>query len=370
MNTAVAALQHQQAPDLINMAGRVMQLKQMQGQMQDRKMDRQNAAMAAIEEQKATERKEVLASNDFALNLLSGVNSPEDLEIAKSQFTARYPQQGEIVNRLLPSYDPNGVEMIRSSLRTESQRLKLEEQKGGIKGFSAGSALFQGGKPIGQVPFAPQKPPTPKFEVFANKAGEQAYIEKGKPIPPGYTKVMGKGTQITVNTGDLGKTTKAKLEKDIIEGTRNIQSFKETGKLFKPKYLTFFGKGKKATAEAMDKLGLSTKEQKELIKERSKWFRQAKADFIAYRKWATGVAGGEKELKEIATSFPDPVKNSPTQYQANLDSIDETTKRVMALNKDFLQSGIDLPSEAEGAGKASGNMGKVVRYDNKGNRIP
>ena len=95
-------------------------------------------------------------------------------------------------------------------------------------------------------------------------------------------------------------------------------------------------------ATAADKDGLSTAGQKGLIKERAAWFRQAEADFIAYRKWATGVAGGEKEMAEIATSFPDPVKNSPTEYRANLDSIEETTKRVLQLNTEFLNSGIDI----------------------------
>lgn len=144
-----------------------------------------------------------------------------------------------------------------------------------------------------------------------------------------------------------------------------------------------FGKGQKIIAEAADKAGIPTKGQKRLIRERSKWFRQAKADFIAYRKWATGVAGGEKELTEIATSFPDPVKNSPTQYEANLDSIEETTKKVLMLNKDFLRSGIDLdqplrkileqaravgiPTPTSSSG-AEGNV--IIHFDAQGNRIP
>ena len=54
------------------------------------------------------------------------------------------------------------------------------------------------------------------------------------------------------------------------------------------------------------------------------------------------MAGGPQELAEIATSFPDPVKNSPTEYSANLDNIEEITKRVLMLNADFLRSGIDM----------------------------
>jgi hypothetical protein len=143
-----------------------------------------------------------------------------------------------------------------------------------------------------------------------------------------------------------------------------------------------FGKGQKIIAEAADKAGIPTRGQKRLIRERSKWFRQAKADFLAYRRWATGVAGGEKELKEIATSYPDPVKNSPTQYMANLNGIEETTKKILMLNVDFLNSGIDLNQPLEKIleqtkrigisvpTSAGGGGNVIIRFDAQGNRIP
>ncbi len=147
---------------------------------------------------------------------------------------------------------------------------------------------------------------------------------------------------VQIFTGDLSKTTRAQVEKDIIQGVRSLGSFKKTRTLFKPEYLTVFGKGEVLLAKKADQLGLSSVSQKRLIRERATWFRRAKADFIAYRKWATGVAGGEKELKEIATAFPDPVKNTPEQYQANLDSIEDTTVEILKLNREFLDSGINF----------------------------
>lgn len=305
-----------------------------------------NAAAVRMEElkykKKSDERKQMIDVNDYALNLLTGVNSEEDLQIAKGQFIARYPEAKGLIDQQLPSYSPRAIEIIRNSLRTETQRFKSEEKEGELKGFGAGTQVYKGGEPKGeQVPFAP---PKPSYDVFEEGiGGNQMYIKHGDEIPEGYRKL--KGTSgVTIQTGQqgLGKTTKTMLEKNIIEGTKNIQSFRETGKLFKREYLTVFGKGNRMAAGAADKLGLSTKSQKTLIRERSKWFRQAKADFIAFRKWATGVAGGEKEMAEIATAFPDPVKNSPEQYLANLDNIEETTKRVLMLNVDFLRSGIDM----------------------------
>lgn len=396
-NASIPAIQQFQAPDIMNAASKALQIRTYRDQIQSLKERNQNTAnleqQKFLAEQKAVQRKNSLEASDFALNILSGVNSPEDLEIAKGQFNARYPQYMGMTEEVMSDYSPQKIEMIRNTLRTETQRLKKEEsewereeseqeRKDKITGFGAGSALYKEGKSIGQVPFAPTKPPAPKFEVFSDSSGNQVYIEKGKSIPEGYSKVQAKGTQVTIQTGDLGKTTKAKLESDIIEGTRNIQSFQGTRGSFKPEYLTMFGKGQKLLAEVADKAGIPTKGQKQLIRERSKWFRQAKADFIAYRKWATGVAGGEKELKEIATSFPDPVKNSPTQYEANLDSIEETTKRVLMLNADFLQSGIDLNQPLEKVLEQARKVGVptlvptgkgggiVIRYDAQGNRIP
>jgi hypothetical protein len=132
------------------------------------------------------------------------------------------------------------------------------------------------------------------------------------------------------------------VESEIIEGVKNVQSFRKTGEMFKDEYLEVMGKGKKKAAEIMDKAGVSTEDQRKYINEYAQWFRQAKSDFLAYRKWVTGVAGGEKEMQEIATAFPDPVNNSPEQYKANLKSIEETTKRVLQLNADFLRLGIDM----------------------------
>jgi hypothetical protein len=392
-NASIPAIQQFQIPDVANSATKFLQLKGYRDQIQNvANIQQGELVQEQIKfqaEQKAVQRKNSIEANDFALNLLTGVNSAEDLDIAKRQFNARYPEHAGAVGQLLPSYKPEAIEMIRNSLRTETQRLKEEgeewERKNKISGFGAGSALYRGGKPLEQVPFAPTKPPAPKFEVFQNNTGDQVYVKKGDKIPEGYSKVIAKGTQVTIQTGDLGKTTKTGLEQDIIMGIQNIQSFQRTRELFKPEYLTMFGKGQKLIAEVADKAGIPTKGQKKLIRERSRWFRQAKADFIAYRKWATGVAGGEKELKEIATAYADPVKNSPTQYLANLNGIEETTKRILMTNVAFLRSGIDIDQPLEkvleqarriGVPSPPGTLpavskteGIVIRFDAQGNRI-
>jgi hypothetical protein len=327
------------------------------------------AAAKLAETKRAAGRKEKIEAYDYALNLLSSVNSQEDMVLAKKILQAKYPDTSDGIEAMLPKYDPQAVKLIRRSLRTETQKLKLEQQENELKGFGPGTQIYKGGQKMEQVPFAPQKD---NFEVFANADGDEIYVKEGGKIPKGYNKVRGTGTTVNVNTGNTGltKASTTAVQKDVMEGIKNVESFQETRKLFKPEYLTLFGKGEKMTAQVADKLGISTEEQKKLIRDRSAWFRQAKADFIAYRKWATGVAGGEKELKEIATSFPDPVKNSPTEYQANLDNIEETTERVLRLNKDFLKVGTKAREEAaKGDGEPVPVKKKILKYDKQGNRI-
>jgi hypothetical protein len=223
-NASIPAIQQFQMPDPANTAARFLQLKALRQQGQNAavlgqqkfgleqqkfqagQQEAQNAALLKQQkfqaEQASTKRKNSIEVNDFALNLLSGVNSPEDLEIAKGQFNARYPQFADMTSKIMADYSPQKVEMIRNSLRTETQRLKTEdlewERENKLEGFGAGTAIYKGGKPMGQVPFAPTKPSAPKFEVFSDSGGNQVYVEKGKPIPEGYSKVQTKGTQVTI----------------------------------------------------------------------------------------------------------------------------------------------------------------------------
>jgi len=359
-----------QMPQTGNMAAKILSGITMQDKIKAdnnsaalKLMEIQNKALSEKNKALSEKNKQSIEMNDYALNLLSGVNSDEDLEIAKRQFAARYPEQSDQVNELLPMYHPRAVELIRNSLRTESDRLRMEE----VKGFAPGSMLMKGDEVMGTVPFKPKEAPNPTYDVFEGPDGDQIYVAKGSKIPEGYKQVKGSG--VTINTGDLGKSTQNKLEQDIIEADKNIQSFNETRKSFKDDYLTYLGKGMRKIAEMMDKSGISTEDQRKYINDYNTWFRQAKADFIAYRKWATGVAGGEKELKEIATSFPDPVNNSPEQYKANLDSIEETTRRVLELNRDYLQLGIKYGKQKPAAKSkpAGGNI--IIRFDSEGNMI-
>lgn len=402
-----------QVPAQPNVAGGVMSALQTRNMLQSLSTEGTGANQAqmgnaaanmlgAQTESNESRRKASIEMNEFALNVLSGVNSQEDLNMATRIFAGRYPAQAKLINIMFPggTYNPQGVKMLKEALLDTTEKLKQQELD--TSQYNAETARMEAekpilspgqqisdrstGEPVGeQVPFKPAAPEG--FELFQNDSGEQMYVQEGTTnIPSGYTRVeTGEGSvNVEVNTGDLTKPAQTQLQKDIVQGVQNIASFRKTADLFQDEYLTYLGKADKWIAEKMDKAGIATEDQKALITEYNGWFRQAKADFIAYRKWATGVAGGEKELVEIATSFPDPVKNSPTQYRANIQNIEKTTRDVLTMNAAFLESGIDtnqplqaIFAEIKEKGvdipdmpTSSGGGLEPMKFDSEGNLIP
>lgn len=158
----------------------------------------------------------------------------------------------------------------------------------------------------------------------------------GGPIPEGWRVVRPGVTTITEERipGELPpmeKATKTRIEKEIQEADTRISAFKQMSPpdifergLFKDEYLTFKGQWKAGLAPWKEKLGMDIDEA--WLDARQQWYQLSKAQFLAYRKWVTGVAGGEKEMAEIAKSYPDPDKNSPTEYKANLSRALKTTQ--------------------------------------------
>ena len=196
----------------------------------------QNAAvnlMKLEEEKRKASGKEMVERNEFALNALSGVTSDEDLQVAKRIFASRYPGHAEYVDTILPSYNERELSLIRNSLRTETERVKSEENAAKINAYSPGSDLYQGDKKIGSVAPIPTKP---EFELFEDRKGNQVYMQKGGTIPKGYKKVMGKSGGVTVNMGEgkpapSSERTQMNLLFDLKKKLRTVRG------LYKPEFV-------------------------------------------------------------------------------------------------------------------------------------
>lgn len=164
---------------------------------------------------------------------------------------------------------------------------------------------------------------------------DRANISKGRVAAAGATQV------------NLGTSTKAQLEKDIISADSNIEGFNNIEASFRPEFLTIGGKVKAGTQRFVDKVGAGDALGTEFLQQRATWFSQAMSAFIAYRKWATGVAGGEKEMKQIAKAFPDPERNSPAEYIANLKQSRITARKLKTRLLMFRVAGIENPTEEQ-----------------------
>jgi len=150
------------------------------------------------------------------------------------------------------------------------------------------------------------------------------------------------GTDVTVN---LGTSTLTHLEKEIIDADTSLANFDSIESSFNPAFLTYGGKLKAGTQRALDKAGFASNTQ--FLEERATWFSQAMSAFIAYRKWATGTAGGVEELAQIAKAYPDPEKNSPAEYKANLKQSRITARKLKIRLSMFRLAGIDNPTKAQ-----------------------
>jgi hypothetical protein len=140
----------------------------------------------------------------------------------------------------------------------------------------------------------------------------------------------------------LSKPVVTKLQEGIIDSQTQIDAFKQMKSIFKPEYLTYKTQAAAAASNIGDKLGIPTTD---FINERQQWYQASKSQFLAYRKWVTGVAGGEKEMAEIAKSFPDPDKNSPSQYNANLKQAEINARRLQQRYNMFMVNGIKPTKE-------------------------
>lgn len=358
-NASIPAIQQFQMPDVANSAAKFMQLKILRDQAQNIALEQQRGAQEqqreVQERQKATKRKIDIEVKDFALNTLAGVNSAEDLEIAREQFNARYPQYAGTTNKIMSDYTPDKVRMIRNSLRTETQRMKAEEEQetqrwkkeGEITAYGAGSALYRGGEAMGQVPFAPSKPPAPQFEVFQNESGNQAYMKKGDEIPEGWKKVKG-GAGVTINMPRAAPSGEREKLNKLYDFKSQLTRIREE---FDPK---FTGRIQGAIGVVKEATGVGV-EKKQVM------FQQVVRDIAdTLLRLRSGAQINEQEYKRLTKLVPTATLPDET-FLARLDSLTKAIDSSIKTRRRTLEeSGFAVPT---------GEQDIVIRYDAQGNRI-
>ena len=235
------------------------------------------------------------------------------------------------------------LENFRESLRPEfgdvvdsipdptAEMYEQTKQMHGDDPKSKYSSIKQGVGPDGKEVFIGLNKDTDKYEV----------IEGGTPKPSKGMKITttdGTTIETGVSTGGLSKPTKTSLQKDIIENQTSMDSINQLEALYEPEFLTYGGLAKGKLATVMNKM--DPEDRSNFQTRRSAFIGAANQNFLAFRKWATGVSGGEKEMAEIkrATFSED---DSPQDFEAKLGLIKSLKRRLNARMKAALSSGVD-----------------------------
>lgn len=128
----------------------------------------------------------------------------------------------------------------------------------------------------------------------------------------------------------LSKPVKAQLEKEIAKIDKSILESETVLSLWKPEFSTLGAQleawwtRKRERIKGIPIIGELVPvrpEEKRALAEYSRWRGAAGKKFFAFRKWVTGVAGGQLEMDQIREVFPDEKTKSPTEFAAMYDQM-------------------------------------------------
>jgi len=188
-------------------------------------------------------------------------------------------------------------------------------------------------------------------------------------LPPGSPKwlELAKITSggITVNLPSAQKSTIAKMEQAVLDSRKSVLGLDIIDKTFKPEYTEYPFQLQATLTRTIEKFGkkLPTKSGGLLLTGKqlgdyAAWVRQAEEAFLTFRKWATGVAGGEREMAAIreafatkdksATEFKAMVKQAKMFQQAYMAELDRLIRTGSVLNKNTQTKAAQIGMKAAG----------------------
>jgi hypothetical protein len=159
-------------------------------------------------------------------------------------------------------------------------------------------------------------------------------------------------TSLTVNTGDLSKTTKSKLEETILSSGDALTRLNTIQASYKPEYLGIKFRGAQEWATLKDKFGTLKPEEKTQLANFSTYKQNATQNLNQTIKDLTGSAMGVQEAERIISTLPNAGTglfdgDSPTQFESKLNNAIEQTKYAIArknysLNKNLKWENLPL----------------------------
>lgn len=139
----------------------------------------------------------------------------------------------------------------------------------------------------------------------------------------------------------LQKPVAVKIQGEIKDAIIDIANLENIESSFRDEFAQIpFKIGQKIT-KLKDVFGIPvTEEQRKNLTEFSAWRRGAQREFVVFKKWATGVAAGQGEMKEqIETAFPSGLKDSAIEFRSKIQDAIKVRKRSQQILTDILNSG-------------------------------
>ena len=140
----------------------------------------------------------------------------------------------------------------------------------------------------------------------------------------------------------LSKGARTKAEEDVQEATDMYKGLETLITISKPDFFTYAGQIKAGAERLGEKAGVVS--DPKFLKDYSQWKVGTEQEFNKYRKWATGVAAGEKELERLAGSFPN-VNMSKTQYMSAAKQTAVNAWKLAERRRRALNAGINDPGK-------------------------
>ena len=191
----------------------------------------------------------------------------------------------------------------------------------------------------GTAPAKDLKPATSieEFQFYQSQGGKKSYENFMKDKTP--------STSVTVNTGELSKGTKGKLEEETLAAGNAITRLNSIQSSYRPEYQTFKFKGAQEWSALKDKFGNLKPEEQAQLSNYSKYKQNTTQNLNQTIKDLTGAAMGVQEAERITSTLPNAGTgifdgDSPTQFQSKLDNGVAQVKYAIARKNYSINKGL------------------------------
>ena len=136
------------------------------------------------------------------------------------------------------------------------------------------------------------------------------------------------------------KKSKGEIEKKLMTAYEARDLLENMDVLFESEFATYVGKTKAFVAAEAQKMGFKTSQElNNFLGRRAEWEASVNQYFDAYRKYVTGVAAGEKEIKLIQKSVPNR-DDAPSVFRAKIKLQKIKNEQIIKRNEAYKALGI------------------------------